>query len=208
MAEIRRLAERALTERHTLFQVLDAAKVATLSAVQDGAPLVVPVLFARDGDRLLVHGSTGAGALRAAAGGAPIALSVTLLDGLVFADSLFESSANYRSAVVTGTARALAGEAAREALDRISDVLMPGRRAEARPHRDKEVAATLVLELEIGPDNWTAKRRTGGPGEIEDPAVWSGVLPLHRTWGTAEPDPRMDAPVPPSVLASAGRPLA
>lgn len=206
MAEIKRLPERALADRSELDAVLDAARVATLSTVADGRPLVVPVLFARDGDRLLVHGSTGAGALRVAAAGAPIAVSVALLDGLVYADSLFESSANYRSAVVSGVATVLTGDAAREALDRLSDALMPGRRAEVRTHLPKELAATLTLALPIDADNWTAKRRTGGPGAIEDPTVWSGVLPLHRSWGEPLPEPGMDAEVPPSVRALAGGP--
>lgn len=206
MAEIKRLPERALADRSELDAVLDAARVATLSTVADGRPLVVPVLFARDGDRLLVHGSTGAGALRVAAAGAPIAVSVALLDGLVYADSLFESSANYRSAVVSGVATVLTGDAAREALDRLSDALMPGRRAEVRTHLPKELAATLTLALPIDADNWTAKRRTGGPSAIEDPTVWSGVLPLHRSWGEPLPEPGMDAEVPPSVRALAGGP--
>jgi len=206
MAEIRRLPERALADRSELNLILDSARVATLSTVEDGQPLVVPLLFARDGDRLLIHGSTGAGALRLAAAGAPIALSVALLDGLVYADSLFHSSANYRSAVVTGVAQVLHGEEAQRGLDRLADVLMPGRRAEVRGHLAKELAATVTLALTIRDDNWTAKRRIGGPGEIEDPGIWSGVLPLNRTWGEPVSEPGAADEVSPSVRALAGRP--
>lgn len=179
---IRRHPERAKQSRAELDEILDATWMGTLSTVKDGRPLVVPLLFARDGDRILLHGSTGAGALREAAAGAPVVLSVTILDALVYATSLFNSSANYRSAVVPGVARRLSGDDAVTALDAFSDVVMPGRREELRAHLPKEVAATLVLELPIG-DDWTAKQRTGDPTD-EDPAeVWTGVLPVVTSYG-------------------------
>jgi nitroimidazol reductase NimA-like FMN-containing flavoprotein (pyridoxamine 5'-phosphate oxidase superfamily) len=98
---IRRLAERQTYDREALFELLDSELVGHLAASVDGTPVVVPMGFARDGDHVLVHGSTGGGfALRAAAEGATVAFAVTALDGLVFARSLFDSSMNYRSAVV------------------------------------------------------------------------------------------------------------
>lgn len=201
---IRRKPERAKQTRAELDAILDASWMGTLSTIKDGLPLVVPLLYARDGDRLLLHGSTGAGAMRAAADGAPCVLSVTLLDGLVYAASLFDSSANYRSAVVPGTARRLPDDEAAEALDRFSDVLMPGRREELRGHLPKEIAATLVLELPIG-DDWTAKQRTGDPGVDAQTEVWTGVLPVLTTYG--EPQTAAEstvAEVSPSVQRLAG----
>lgn len=179
---IRRHSERAKQDRAELYEILDATWMGTLSTVKDGLPLVVPLLYARDGDRLLLHGSTGAGALREAAAGAPVVLSVTLLDGLVYAASLFDSSANYRSAVVPGVARRLSPDDAAVALDRFSDVLMPGRRDELRGHLPKEIAATLVLELPIG-DDWTAKQRAAEPTDDDPSEVWTGVVPMTVEYG-------------------------
>ena len=116
-----RHAERGRQERAELDALLDEVLAGTLSTVVDGRPWVVPMLFARDGDRVLLHGSTGAGALRHVAAGAPAVLSVTVVDGLVVAHSTFDSSANYRSAVIHGELRPLDGEHRTEALTRISE---------------------------------------------------------------------------------------
>jgi nitroimidazol reductase NimA-like FMN-containing flavoprotein (pyridoxamine 5'-phosphate oxidase superfamily) len=204
MTQIRRHAERAAQARADLDTILDAGWVGTLAVVVDGAPQVVPVLYARDGDALLMHGSTGAGSLRAAGGGGPVAFCVSLLDGFVYAASLFESSANYRSAVVTGAMEVLDGDQARAALDRLSEHLMPGRPAEVRGHTAKEIAATVVLRLPIRDGSWTAKARTGSPGADEDadPNAWTGVLPLLHGFGAAVPTERAHSdgiPVPESV---------
>jgi len=113
---INRLAERARTARDELDEILDAGWVGTLSVSVDGSPQVVPILYARVGDAVILHGSTGAGSLRAAAAGSPVAFCVAHLDGFVYAASLFESSANYRSAVVYGSCERLTGDAAEAAL--------------------------------------------------------------------------------------------
>ncbi len=209
MTQIGRHPERGRSARQDLDRILDDALVVTLSTVQDGVPLVVPVMAGRDGDRIIVHGSTGAGALRVAAAGTPVALSACHLDGLVYADSLFDSSANYRSAVVTGVARRLDGDEAIAALDALSDRLMPGRRAEVRGHLRKELAATLVLALEITDDNWTAKVRTGGPGSELADGVWQGVLPIESRFGQPVPHPDApgEQPVAPSVTKRVGGPV-
>ena len=111
MRTVTRHRERASAEREVLNQILDDGMVGTLSTVtDDGMPWAVPLLYARDGDRILVHGSTGAGALRRVATGAPVAFSVTHMDAMVVAHSTFESSANYRSAVVYGVFEALSGD--------------------------------------------------------------------------------------------------
>lgn len=199
---IRRLAERAQQDRADLDAVLDAALVGTLSTVVDGAPWVVPMLYARDGDRILLHGSTGAGALRQVASGAPAAFSVVHLDGIVVAHTTFDSSANYRSAVVYGTLHPVADpEAAREALRRISDAVLPGRDAELRPTTARELAATQVMTLAITDGDWLVKVRTGGAGEPDEPtSAWTGVVPLRMVADEPVPDDRSrDAAVPLSV---------
>jgi nitroimidazol reductase NimA-like FMN-containing flavoprotein (pyridoxamine 5'-phosphate oxidase superfamily) len=198
---LNRHRERGSDDRHVLDAILDDVLAGTLSTVVDGRPWVVPMLFARDGDRVLLHGSTGAGALRQVAAGAPAALCVLAVDGLVVAHTTFESSANYRSAVVQGTLTPLTGDDARAALDVLSDRLVPGRPAEVRPSTPRERAATLVVALPIVEGQWVVKVRTGGPSEPDEPTeAWSGVVPLHTVAGAPEPAPwSADRPVPESV---------
>lgn len=201
---IRRHAERSRPDRADLDDVLDAVPVATLATVVDGEPWAVPMLAVRDGDRVLLHGSTGAGALRQVAAGAPASLSFIALDGIVVAHSTFDSSANYRSAVVRGHLELLQGEDAARALDVVSDRLIPGRTGEVAPSTAKERAATLALALPITDGAWTVKVRTGGPSAPEDgegAGIWCGVVPLRTVTGpvvTADwvPD---DVGVPASV---------
>ncbi len=130
---ITRLAERQVTDRQALHDVLDAGLVAHVDVVRDGLPVMLPVGYAPSGGDLLLHGSTGGGLLRAAAAGAPLAVTVTLLDGLVYARSLFDSSMNYRSAMTCGSAQPLHGRDKVEGLRQLSEHLMPGRWAEVRP---------------------------------------------------------------------------
>lgn len=203
---IRRLAERQTTDRDALFALLDDELVGHLTAVVDGTPVTVPMGYARDREHLLMHGSTGGGfALRAASDRSTVAFAVTALDGLVFARSLFDSSMNYRSAVVYGVLEPVEDERADAALLALSEHLMPGRAAEVRATTRKEIAATRVLRLAL--DDVVMKTRTAGASEDlddgEDHTVWAGVVPLARTWGAPEPTPLTPAetPTPDSVVA-------
>ena len=214
--QINRHRERARSDRADLDAVLDAGDhVGSLSTVVDGRPWVVPMLYGRAGDRVLLHGSVGAGVLRHVAAGAPAALCVTHLDGWVYGHTLFDSSANYRSAVVHGALMQLAGDEAVAALTAISDRLMPGRSAEVPPHTKKQVAATTALAMDITEGEWTVKIRDGGPSEPEedvDPGLWTGVLPVTAAYRSPRPAGRVAAgtPVPPSILSilrDAGGPL-
>lgn len=180
--------------------VLDAGRVAHV-AVRDGAgqPYVMPVAYARDGDTVLLHGSTGSRLFRSLAEGAATCLTVTLLDGLVLARSVFESSMHYRSAMVLGTASPLEQQAKLRALKVITEHLMPGRWADARQPDRKELAATLVLSLPL--TEWSVKVSAGPPDDAEDDLnlpVWAGVVPLHAIAGepVAAPDLRGGHPVP------------
>jgi len=204
--QINRHRERARSDRADLDAVLDAGDhVGSLSTVVDGRPWVVPMLYGRAGDRVVLHGSVGAGALRHVAAGAPAALCVTTLDGWVYGHTLFDSSANYRSAVVHGRLVQLAGDEAVAALTAISERLMPGRSAEVPPHTKKQVAATAALAMDLTEGQWTVKIRDGGPGEPEedvDPGLWTGVLPVATAYRSPRPAERVapGTPVPPSIL--------
>ena len=206
MEQIRRHAERAVTDRSVLDGILDAEWVGTLSSVRDGEPWVVPVFFARDGDRLIFHGSTGAGLLRHLAGGAPVAFCVAAMDSVVLGQTLTNTSGDYRSAVVRGTCRRLSGDEHAAALLRLCEVRVPGRAAEVPPLTGKELAEAISLELPIIDGSWTAKVRAVGamePSEIT--TVWSGTLPVQRRFADPEPAPWLPKGIPtaPSALALA-----
>jgi nitroimidazol reductase NimA-like FMN-containing flavoprotein (pyridoxamine 5'-phosphate oxidase superfamily) len=196
---VRRIPEKAVTERAALHAVLDAGLVAHVAVTDDeGRPYVVPVAYARDGERVLFHGSTGSRLFRRLADGEPTCLTVTLLDGLVLARSAFESSMHYRSAMVLGTARVVEGDDADRALRVISDHLLPGRWEDIRPPSRKELAATLVLALPL--DECSVKVSAGPPDDAEedlDRPVWAGHVPIREVLGTPVPDERGAAyPVP------------
>jgi hypothetical protein len=148
--------------------------------VREGQPFVIPMAYVRDGESLLLHGSTKAGVLAALAGGIPACATVTHLDGLVLARSAFHHSVNYRSVAVLGRARPVGDEdAKRRALDVFLERFVPGRRAEVRGPDPQELRATLVVELPI--EEVVAKRRAGGPIDDEEDLalpVWAGVVPL------------------------------
>lgn len=199
---IGRYRERSRSERADLDAVLDAALVGTLSTVVDGQPWVVPLLYARDGDRVLLHGSTGAGALRHVSAGAPAALSVVHLDAVVVAHNTFDTSANYRSAVVYGTLEPVTDpDAKREVMTKVSDAVLPGREDEVEPMTARQLAGTAVMQLVIRDGDWLVKVRTGGPGEPDGPTdAWTGLVPIRVVAEEPVPDPRSAGlPVPASV---------
>jgi nitroimidazol reductase NimA-like FMN-containing flavoprotein (pyridoxamine 5'-phosphate oxidase superfamily) len=198
--QVRRLPGKQRHDRDALDQLLDAALVAHVAVVDDeGQPFVLPVAVARDGDRLLVHGSTASRLFRTLAAGAPTCLTVTAVDGLVLARSQFESSMHYRSAMVLGRCTVLDGDEKAAALRRLTEHLLPGRAVDAREASPKELAATTVLALPL--DEWSLKVADGPPDDADedlDRPVGSGVVPLRRGWGTPVPAPdlRFDLPVP------------
>lgn len=204
-----RLPYRQVTDRRVLHEVLDAGLIAHVALSDGEQPVVLPLGYARDGERLLIHGSTGGGLLRKATGGAPIAVGVTLLDGLVYARSMFDSSMNYRSVVVFGRASALVGEAKVQGLRLIAERLMPGRWDEVRPPTSRELAGTLVLELPLA--EASVKVRTGPPSPEEpgqeDQGVWAGVLPLRTVTGAPVPAPDLaqDVQAPASLDTARAR---
>ncbi|HET8739233.1 MAG TPA: pyridoxamine 5'-phosphate oxidase family protein [Acidimicrobiia bacterium] len=186
---IRRLPERAVDDRAVIHDILDESFVCHAAYVTEGRPVVIPTLYARDGERLLLHGSNSMGLAKAVRAGSPLSVAVTLLDGLVVARSAFNSSANYRSVVVHGDGRLLEGEEKRTALEVIIDRLIPGRLAEVRASTDAEIRQTSVIEL--GLEEVSAKVRSGGPDDDEadlDEPVWAGVVPFRLVAGEPVPD--------------------
>lgn len=189
-----RSRDRASYDRALVHSILDEAYVCHLGFVREGAPVVLPTLYGRIGDRLYVHGSTGSRPLRMAgkgeeAPGLPVCLTVTHVDGLVLARSAFHHSINYRSVVVHGTAHQVTDpEELRTALDALVDHVVPGRSDDSRPANAKELAATAVLRLDL--DEVSAKVRTGGPNDEPEDATlphWSGVIPVQKTYGMPIP---------------------
>ena len=206
---VRRVHEKASYERDAVKAILDEALVAHLGFAHEGQPFVIPTLHARLGEEVYVHGSSASRTLRAVGGALPACLTVTLLDGLVFARSVFEMSANYRSVVVLGEARAVtdADEKLR-ALQAFSDQVMPGRWEAARKPTRQELKATAVLALPL--DEASAKISTGGPddGESEDAAlpVWAGHVPLRLVAGEPVPCPHLRPGIPvPAEIAGYSR---
>ncbi|NES15238.1 MULTISPECIES: pyridoxamine 5'-phosphate oxidase family protein [Micromonospora] len=194
---VRRLPDLAVHDRQSLHAVLDAGRVGHLAIVDQDQPYALPVAYARDGERVLVHGSTGSRLFRHLAAGAPACLTVTLLDGLVLARSAFESSMNYRCAMVLGRLVTLDGAEKLTALERLSEHLLPGRWAQIRPPSAKELAATLVLALPL--DECSLKISAGPPDDPEDDLdlpVWAGVVPVVEAYGTPQPDPRLRHQLP------------
>ncbi|GEE03047.1 flavin-nucleotide-binding protein [Gordonia spumicola] len=165
-------------DRALLDEVLDEALVATLSTVVDGWPWSVPLVFARVGDDVIVHGSTGAGMLRHVAAGAAVTLTAFTVDGLVVSDTLFDHSVNYRAVVVRGVLETVDDPTA--ALTALTDRIIPGRSAETAPITKKEVAATIALRLPIVDGKWIAKSRSGGAGVETD--GWTGVVPMRTVY--------------------------
>jgi uncharacterized protein len=189
-SQVRRHPERGSRERELIDAILDEGLVCHVGIVVDGRPVVIPMAYARDGDRLLLHGATGSRLLRALADGCDVCVTVTLLDGLVVARSAFDSSMNYRSVVAFGRARRIVDNAGkRRALDVLTDHLIPGRTRELRAPLQREVGATEVIEVAI--ETASAKARSGPPSEpapaAGTPEVWAGVVPLRLAAGTPEP---------------------
>ena len=206
--EISRLSERQVTARADLDALLDSVPVAIVAFVRDGHPVALPTGFARLGDELVIHGSTGSPWMRQLADGAEVAVSVTALDGILVARSGFESSFHYRSAVVFGSFGVVGDGDKNSYLEALTDHFIPGRVAEVRPSTAKELAATLVLRLPIGADNWSLKIANGWPDDPDEDIAaggWAGVVPMTVSYGEPLRAPDCEASLPESVRALTSR---
>ena len=190
--------QRAVYDRSAAYEILDEGFICHVGFCLDGQPFVIPTGYGRAGDNLYIHGSAASRMLRNLDQGIAVCVTVTLLDGLVLARSIFNHSMNYRSVVILGTASAVTNPAEKlEALRRLSEHILPGRWAESRFPNEKELKATTVLRLPI--EEFSAKVRQGpAVDDDEDYAfqTWAGVLPLNTISGTPERDERCDPAIP------------
>lgn len=184
---MQRHADREVHERANIERLLDNQYVAHVGFIDPDthSPFVIPMGFARDNNRILIHGSSGSRIMMSIAQGIDLCVTVTQLNAIVVARSAFNSSMNYESVMIFGKARALKDVEKEDALERITEKLIPGLWAYGRPMTKKESAATLIVELSL--DTLSAKARTGEPSDDEEDTslpLWAGLLPLETKLGT------------------------
>jgi nitroimidazol reductase NimA-like FMN-containing flavoprotein (pyridoxamine 5'-phosphate oxidase superfamily) len=199
-----REANRAVYDRAAIYKILDEGFVCHVGFSLDGQPYVIPTMFARVGEAIYFHGSAASRMLRGTAGGLPVCITVTLLDGLILARSVFNHSMNYRSVVALGNAALISDPAEKmAALQAFTEKLIPGRWQDARQPNEQELKATSILKLPL--TEVSAKVRTG---DVEDDAadyalpVWAGVIPLRLVADAAVRDERCDATIPTPAYAA------
>ncbi len=188
---LRRKADRGSHDWDTIAAILDEGLICHIAFEDGGQPYAIPTIYGRDGRTLYIHGSPASRMLRSLAEGVPMCVTVTLVDGIILARSVFHHSMNYRSVVVLGTASRVDNEDEKlRALEVITNHLVPGRWGDARTPNERELKASLVLRLPI--DEASAKVRPGGvadePEDMDLP-VWAGRLPLSLEAGEPETDP-------------------
>ena len=190
--------QRAVYDRDAVNQILDEAFLCHVGFVADGQPYVIPTSYGRDGDVLYIHGSAASRMLRNLDQGVPVCVTVTLVDGLVLARSVFNHSMNYRSVVILGAATLVDDPAEKlAALRALSEHILPNRWDDARQPNEKELKATSVLRLPI--NEFSAKVRVGPPVDDEEDysfPTWAGVIPLQMTVGAAIRDGRCGQELP------------
>ncbi|MEU6371994.1 pyridoxamine 5'-phosphate oxidase family protein [Streptomyces sp. NPDC046909] len=192
----RRLRDQGSLDRADLNAILDAGFVCHLGVVVEGRPLVVPTVYGRDDRQLYLHGSV---ASRSLCGGVPVCVTVTHVDGLVLARSVFEHGVNYRSAMIHGEARKVTDPGEKlEGLRRLTEHAAPGQWSYARSPNRKELAATTLLALSL--ETASVKIRTGPPEDGDGPdaelGLWAGTLPLTSVWGAPVADPLLPSGIP------------
>jgi nitroimidazol reductase NimA-like FMN-containing flavoprotein (pyridoxamine 5'-phosphate oxidase superfamily) len=203
--KLRQLREKAIYDRDTVHGILDSALLASVGFIEDGQPVVVPMLYGREGETIFLHGARKARVIRLLEGTSTACMNVTHVDALVYARSAFNSSMNYRSATVFGTPRLVEDAADKlHALRVISECTMPGRWDEVRDSHEKEIKMTGVIALKI--ESASAKVSTGMPDDEDEDyeiPIWAGILPLHSTFTTLQSDERLIDGVEPSAALRA-----
>jgi uncharacterized protein len=195
--KVKRHPERGSYDSATIYPIIDEALICHVGFVQDGQPFVIPTLHARQADTILLHGAKGSRLLRHIEAGGDVCITITLLDGIVLARSVFSHSINYRSAVLFGRGQIVVEEAeCLRALEAFTERLIPGRWQDARPPNPVELKQTTIVAVAI--EGASAKIRSGPPkdGEADlDLPVWAGVLPLHQVAGAPIADPQLSTEV-------------
>jgi uncharacterized protein len=189
---VRRQPQRGRYDRPSIYAVLDAGVVAHVAFVESGQPFCIPMMYARVDDSVYIHGSSASRAIRTLSGDTPACVTVTLIDGLVLARSAFEHSANYRSAVLLGSFRAIQEQDLKlKAFEAFTNKLVPGRWSEVRKPTLQELKSSKILALQV--EEASMKARSGPPSD-DDSAdagipTWAGVVPLATRFGHPEPSP-------------------
>jgi uncharacterized protein len=191
---INRIPDRGHYDADTVYQILDEALICYVGFIDDGQPIVIPTNHARLGDTLYLHGAKASRMLKLLQEGNPVCVSTALVDGIVFARSVFSHSINYRSVVLFGRGRLVDNDTEKlRALKAITEHIAPGRWAEARLPNQKELDSTTVMAVEI--ESASAKVRSGPPKDAEEDCglpVWAGVLPLSLEPGDPQPEARLE----------------
>src|SRR5262245_26632044 len=205
---LKRLPQRGSYDVEVVYKILEEGFVSHVGFVIDGQPFVIPTAYGRAGDKLYIHGSAASRTLRASAGGIPVCVTVTLVDGLVLARSAFHHSINYRSVVILGAATMVeAAEEKMTALRAFTEHVIPGRWGDVREPNEQELKGTSVLALPLV--EVSAKVRTGPPKDDEEDMaipVWAGELPLGVKAGSPVDDPRLSAGFrPPAYVTNYSR---
>jgi nitroimidazol reductase NimA-like FMN-containing flavoprotein (pyridoxamine 5'-phosphate oxidase superfamily) len=192
-------------DRETAYRILDEGFICHVGFVVEGQPFVIPTSYGRSGDTLYIHGSAASRMLRNLDKGIPVCITVTLLDGLVLARSIFNHSMNYRSVVMLGTATVVEDPAEKlEALRRLSEHILPGRWQDSRQPNERELKATFALRVPV--TEFSAKVRQGPPIDDEEDyafPAWAGVIPLATVARPPIPDDRCDGEIRVPSYASA-----
>lgn len=201
---VKRHDDREIFDRDAVNALLDSEYVAHVGFVDAdiNEPFVIPMAFARDNDRILLHGSTGSRLMMQLAKGAQMCVTVTKLNALIVAKSAFNSSMNYESVMIFGVGKRLEDSEKLEAMDRVTEALIPGMVGYARPTTAKEAAGTMIIELPI--EKYSLKSRTGGvmdEPEDKELQIWSGIIPLARVKGAPITAPDSEGmKVPPHII--------
>jgi nitroimidazol reductase NimA-like FMN-containing flavoprotein (pyridoxamine 5'-phosphate oxidase superfamily) len=201
--KLNRISHKASDSVSDLHSVLDDNLVAHVGIIFDGAPLVIPMAYGRVDNRLYLHGSSGSRLMRALTENPQICVSITELNGIKVARSTFNTGMHYRSAVIFGRAELVSDADKNTAMDAISDSMIPGRMSEVRPHTKKELAATLIIWVDL---NETSVKISNNPVEDDEDdlgkGVWAGILPIITSIGTPIPSDAEGAslPLPQSIV--------
>ena len=203
--KVRQLREKATYDKQAVHDILDSALVASVSFVQDGQPVVIPMIYGREGETIYLHGARKARIIRLLEQTDRLCLNVTHVDGIVFARSAFNSSMNYRSATLFGVPRLIDDRNGKvHGMRVISEHTMPGRWDELRDPLEKEIRMTGVIAVDI--ETASAKVSTGMPDDEDedyDIRIWAGVLPLQSLLTTLQDDDRLHDGVEPSAAMRA-----
>ena len=201
--KVKRGAKRAVYDHDTVHKILDDSFLCHVGYVWEGRPIVIPTAYGREGERIYIHGAIANRMMKELLLAGHASLTVTHLDGLVLARSAFHHSANYRSVALFGSVKKLEeNEEKLHALKVVMEQMLSGRWDESRLPSEKELNATLVLEITI--DYASAKIRTGDPVDDDEDyglELWAGVLPIKQQYGNVIPDPRLkfDLDIPESI---------